>query len=148
MDVEHHVTTMNTGTERGYLAHAHSLRLLTQFGSGGRQATFGSGNWGGRLPRGDLWCGNIGSGLQRARGHCPPHIAGPSTQPLVHDTRCALLTSVVTIFLSFFTQFGHWPSEALESNPLKLPTLRILSKGTYRNFSACIDTFDIMIFES
>jgi len=24
------------------------------------------------------------------------------------------------------TQFNHWPREALESNPLKLPTLRIL----------------------
>jgi hypothetical protein len=52
MGVEHLVTTMNKDTERGYLAHAHSLRLLTQF--------------------------------------------------------------------------GHWPTEALESNPLKLPTLRIL----------------------
>jgi len=27
---------------------------------------------GGRLPRGDLWCGIGGYGLQRARGHCPP----------------------------------------------------------------------------
>jgi hypothetical protein len=52
MGVEHIVTTMNKDTERGYLAHAHTLRLLTQF--------------------------------------------------------------------------GHWPTEALESNPLKLPTLRIL----------------------
>ena len=51
MGVEHLVTTMNKDTERGYLAHANSLRLLTQF--------------------------------------------------------------------------GHWPTEALESNPLKLPTLRI-----------------------
>ncbi len=24
------------------------------------------------------------------------------------------------------TQFNHWPTEALESNPLKLPTLRVL----------------------
>jgi hypothetical protein len=52
MGVEHHVTTMNKDTEREYPAHAHSLRLLTQF--------------------------------------------------------------------------GHWPTKALESNPLKLPTLRIL----------------------
>jgi hypothetical protein len=52
MGVEHLVLTMNKDTERGHLAHAHSLRLLAQF--------------------------------------------------------------------------GHWPTEALESNPLKLPTLRIL----------------------
>jgi hypothetical protein len=52
MGVEHLVRTMNNDTDRGYLAHAHILRLLTQS--------------------------------------------------------------------------GHWPTEALESNPLKLPTLRIL----------------------
>jgi hypothetical protein len=28
--------------------------------------------------------------------------------------------------LRILTQFNHWPTEALESNPLKLPTLRIL----------------------
>ena len=33
-----------------------------------------------------------------------PHIAGPSTQPLVHATRCAFLTCVVTNFtLLYFT---------------------------------------------
>ncbi len=32
MGVEHLVTTMNTDTERGYLADAHTLRLLNQFG--------------------------------------------------------------------------------------------------------------------
>ena len=52
MGVEHLSTAMNKDTERGYLAHAHTHRLLSQF--------------------------------------------------------------------------GHWPTEALESNPLKLPTLRIL----------------------
>ena len=26
--------------------------------------------------------------------------------------------------LGLLTQFSHWPTEALESNPLKLPTLR------------------------
>jgi hypothetical protein len=52
MGVEHLVTAMHKDTERGYLAHAHSLHLLSQL--------------------------------------------------------------------------GHWPTKALESNPLKLPTLRIL----------------------
>jgi hypothetical protein len=52
MGVEHPVTTMNKDTERGYLVHTHTLRLLSQF--------------------------------------------------------------------------GHWPTEVLEYNPLKLPTLRIL----------------------
>ena len=52
MGVEHLVTAMNKDTERGYLAHAHSLRLLTRF--------------------------------------------------------------------------GDWPTKALESSPLKLPTLRVL----------------------
>ncbi len=29
------------------------------------------------------------------------------------------------------TQFNHWPREALESNPLKLPTLRILRLASH-----------------
>ena len=52
MGMEHLVHSMNKDTDRGYLAHAHTLRLLAQF--------------------------------------------------------------------------GQWPTEALESNPLKLPTLRTL----------------------
>ena len=32
MGVDHLVTTMNKDMERGYLAHAHSLRLISQFG--------------------------------------------------------------------------------------------------------------------
>jgi len=32
--------------------------------------------------------------------------------------------------LHILTQFNHWPMEALESNPLKLPTLRILRLAT------------------
>ncbi len=32
MGVEHRILTMNKYTERGYLAYAHVLRLLTQFG--------------------------------------------------------------------------------------------------------------------
>ena len=52
MGVEHLVRTMNKDTDKGYLAHARTLRLQTQL--------------------------------------------------------------------------GHWPTEALESNPLKLPTLRTL----------------------
>ena len=52
MRIEHHIKTMNKDTERGFLAHSRTLRILTQF--------------------------------------------------------------------------NHWPTEALKSNPLKLPTLRIL----------------------
>ena len=52
MGIEHLINTMNKDTERGFLAHAHTLRVLIQF--------------------------------------------------------------------------NHWPTEALESNPLKLPTLRML----------------------
>ena len=52
MGIEHLTRVMNKGTERGYTAHAHIHRLLSQF--------------------------------------------------------------------------NHWPQEGLESNPLKLPTLRIL----------------------
>ena len=62
MGAEHLATTTNKDTERLYLAHAHTLRLLIQF--------------------------------------------------------------------------GHWPTEALESNPLKLPTLRILRlASTIRDFA-------------
>jgi hypothetical protein len=57
MGMEHLVRTTNKDTDRGYMAHAHTLRLLTQF--------------------------------------------------------------------------GHWPTEALDSNPLKLPTLRILRLASY-----------------
>ena len=46
-----------------------------------REATFGYGKWGGRLPRGDLWCGIGGSGLQRARGIAPTHSRVFSTTP-------------------------------------------------------------------
>ena len=53
MGVEHLICNMNKDIEKGYLAHSHALRILTQF--------------------------------------------------------------------------NLWPTEALESNPLKLPTLRILS---------------------
>jgi len=52
MGIEHLINTMNKDTEQGFLAHSHTLRILTQF--------------------------------------------------------------------------NHWPTEALESNPFKLPTLRIL----------------------
>ena len=52
MGMEHLINTMNKDTERRFLAHSHTLRILTQF--------------------------------------------------------------------------NHWPTEALEPNPLKLPTLRIL----------------------
>ena len=38
-------------------------------------------------------------------GALSPHIAGPLAQPLVHATRCAILTGVVTFFLSFFRKF-------------------------------------------
>jgi hypothetical protein len=31
-------------------------------------------------------------------GGTAPHIAGPLAHPLVHDTRCAFLTGVVTYF--------------------------------------------------
>jgi len=37
-----------------------------------RVSTLGYGYWGGRLPRGEQGCGASGSGLQRAKGHCPP----------------------------------------------------------------------------
>jgi hypothetical protein len=52
MGIKHLINTINKGTERGFLAHSHTLRILTQF--------------------------------------------------------------------------NHWRTEALESNPLKLPTLLIL----------------------
>jgi hypothetical protein len=57
MAIDHLINTMNTDTERGYLAHSHTLRILTQF--------------------------------------------------------------------------NYWPTEALESKPLKLPTLRILRLASY-----------------
>ncbi len=66
-----------------------------------REATFGYRNWGGRLPRGNLWCRLRGSGLQRVKA-LNPRIAGSIVQPLVRATRCAFFTGVVTtFFLSF-----------------------------------------------
>jgi len=38
----------------------------------------------------------------KGQGAQSPYIAGPLAQPLVHATRYAFLTGVVTIFLSFF----------------------------------------------
>jgi len=49
---------------------------------------------------GNLECGKGGSGLHRARGHSPPK-AGPSAHPLVHATRCAILTGVVINLILF-----------------------------------------------
>jgi hypothetical protein len=41
-----------------------------------------------------------------------------------NDTDRGYLTHAHILHL--LTQYGHWPTEALESNPLKLPTIRIL----------------------
>ena len=68
-----------------------------------REANFGYGNWGGRLPRGDLWCGIGESSLQRARGYCPTNSRAVSTAP----SACYALRVFYgcCIYLSFFLSF-------------------------------------------
>ena len=73
----------------------------------GNHFTTRHGMFGGRPT---LGCGISGYGLQRATEHSSPtYIAGPSAQPLVHASRCALYTGVVTNFNFHFNRSLNTP---------------------------------------
>ena len=49
----------------------------------------------------------------------------PLTRVMNKDTERGF-TARAHVHRRLLSQLNHWPQEALESNPLKLPTLRIL----------------------
>jgi hypothetical protein len=66
----------------------------------------------------------MGLGLPSIRGRATQMGIEHLLNNMNKDTERGYLTYSHTHRL--LTQFNHWPTEALESNPLKLPTLRVL----------------------